>query len=127
MSDAAGTLWLDEAARDWSDPILAATGLDRDRDAAPRRGERAERHAASCRAGRHWGIDGPVVVAGGAGDAAAAAIGIGAVEDGDAFISLGTSAQFFVTDDRYRPQPRARCCTPSRMRCPAAGSAWRRC
>ena len=29
MSDAAGTLWLDEAARDWSDTILAATGLSR--------------------------------------------------------------------------------------------------
>ena len=54
-----------------------------------------------------WGIDGPAVVAAGAGDAAAAAIGIGAVEDGDAFISLGTSAQFFVTDARYRPKPEA--------------------
>ncbi len=45
------------------------------------------------------------MVAAGAGDAAAAAIGVGAVADGDAFVSLGTSAQFFVTDDRYRPQP----------------------
>ena len=45
------------------------------------------------------------IVAGGAGDVAAGGIGIGAVEDGDAFISVGTSAQFFVSDDRYRPQP----------------------
>ena len=29
MSDAAGTWWLDEAARDWSDAALAATGLER--------------------------------------------------------------------------------------------------
>ncbi|OZA55713.1 MAG: xylulokinase, partial [Sphingomonadales bacterium 39-62-4] len=29
MSDSAGTLWLDVAARDWSDAMLAATGLDR--------------------------------------------------------------------------------------------------
>ena len=29
MSDAAGTLWLDQAERDWSDVVLAATGLDR--------------------------------------------------------------------------------------------------
>jgi xylulokinase len=29
MSDAAGTWWLDEAARDWSDEALAATGLTR--------------------------------------------------------------------------------------------------
>ncbi|MBD3765970.1 MAG: xylulokinase, partial [Rhodobacterales bacterium] len=29
MSDAAGTAWLDTAARDWSDDLLAATGLTR--------------------------------------------------------------------------------------------------
>ena len=29
MSDAAGTLWLDVARRDWSDELLAATGLSR--------------------------------------------------------------------------------------------------
>ena len=29
MSDAAGTLWLDVGKRDWSDALLAATGLDR--------------------------------------------------------------------------------------------------
>ena len=29
MSDAAGTWWLDEAARDWSDAALAATGAER--------------------------------------------------------------------------------------------------
>ena len=29
MSDSAGTLWLDVAARDWSDTMLAATHLDR--------------------------------------------------------------------------------------------------
>ena len=46
MSDAAGTWWLDEAARDWSDEALAATGLDRDRMAAPGRGLGAVRHAA---------------------------------------------------------------------------------
>ena len=27
MSDASGTLWLDVGARDWSDAVLAATGL----------------------------------------------------------------------------------------------------
>ena len=29
MSDSAGTLWLDVSDRDWSDTMLAATGLDR--------------------------------------------------------------------------------------------------
>jgi xylulokinase len=104
MSDAAGTLWLDQAARDWADSIIAATGLSRAEMPALVEG--------SARAGsvgaallREFGMNGPVIVAGGAGDAAAAAVGIGAVNDGDAFISLGTSAQLFVTDAEYRLQP----------------------
>jgi xylulokinase len=104
MSDAAGTLWLDEAARDWSDPILAACGLGRAE--MPRLVEGSEQSGAILAdVARSLGLKPPVIVAGGAGDAAAAGIGIGAVEEGDAFVSLGTSAQFFVTDDCYRPQP----------------------
>ena len=52
-----------------------------------------------------WGIAHQVVVAAGAGDVAAGAIGIGAINDGDQFISLGTSAQIFVARDRYQPRP----------------------
>jgi xylulokinase len=52
-----------------------------------------------------WGIGEGVTIAAGAGDAAAGAVGIGAIDDGDAFISLGTSAQYFVTRDRYEPKP----------------------
>ena len=44
-------------------------------------------------------------VAAGGGDAATGAIGIGAVNDGDAFLSLGTSGQFFIADEAYRPNP----------------------
>lgn len=104
MSDAAGTLWLDEAARDWSDAVLAASGIDRDRVPALAEGSAATgmlRPEIACA----WGIDGDVVVAGGAGDVAGAAVGVGAVEEGDAFVSVGTSSQVFVTDARYRPQP----------------------
>jgi xylulokinase len=104
MADAAGTLMLDEAARDWSQPILAATGLDP--AVMPRLLEgpawsgmvRPEILAA-------WGIGHQVVVAAGAGDVAAGAIGIGAINEGDQFVSLGTSAQIFVARDRYRPRP----------------------
>jgi xylulokinase len=104
MSDAAGTLWLDQARRDWSDAMLEATGLGRSE--MPRLVEGSARSGELRRdITNALGIGAPALVAGGAGDAAAAAIGIGAVEDGDAFISLGTSAQFFVTDDRYRPRP----------------------
>jgi xylulokinase len=104
MSDAAGTLWLDEAARDWSDAMLEASGLGREAMPALVEGSAA---AGAVRPAllRELGIDGPIVVAGGAGDVAAAAVGIGAVEEGDAFISLGTSAQFFVAGERYCPLP----------------------
>ena len=95
----------------------------------PRIVEGLARRPACC--GRNWparwGLRPGVVVAGGAGDAAAGAIGIGAINDGDAFVSLGTSGQLFVTTDDLparRPRPRS---TPSATRCPAAGSRWARC
>lgn len=52
-----------------------------------------------------WGMPAQVVVAGGAGDNAASAVGIGAVLPGSGFVSLGTSGVLFVTTDRFRPNP----------------------
>jgi xylulokinase len=104
MSDAAGTLLLDEAARDWSEPMLSACGISRENlprlleGSAPSEVLRPALRA-------EWGIERATVVAAGAGDAAAGAVGLGAVGEGDSFISLGTSAQFFVTRERYAPKP----------------------
>ncbi|MBM22582.1 MAG: xylulokinase [Stappia sp.] len=102
MSDAAGTLWLDVARRDWSDELLEATGLTR--EAMPRLVEGTDS------SGRlrsdlvtRWGFSVAPVVAGGGGDNAASACGIGAVRPGEAFLSLGTSGVLFVATDRYRP------------------------
>lgn len=103
MSDAAGTSWLDVAARDWSDEMLAATALDRSH--MPRL---VEGTAASAKVRKNvadeLGIP-PVVVAGGGGDNAASAVGMGVVESGHAFLSLGTSGVLFVATDRFRPNP----------------------
>lgn len=106
MSDAAGTWWLDEARRDWSDAALAATGLSRDH--MPRLVEGSQ-PSGTLRAdiAQRWGLRSDVVVAGGAGDAAAGAVGLGAIEDGSAFISLGTSGQLFVTTQDFSPAPEA--------------------
>lgn len=103
LSDSAGTLWLDVAARDWSDPLLAATGLSREH--MPRLHEGPEvtgtlRPALAAR----WGTAVVPVVAG-AGDNAAGAVGVGVVNDGDALLSLGTSGVIFVAADRFRPNP----------------------
>ena len=102
MSDSAGTLWLDVAKRDWSDALLAATGLTRDH--MPRLVEGSEK-SGSLRGElcRRWGMTASPVVAGGGGDNAASACGVGATVPGSAFVSLGTSGVLFVTNDCYAP------------------------
>ena len=52
-----------------------------------------------------WGMDTGVVVAGGAGDNAASAIGMGTIRAGSAFASLGTSGVLFAANERYLPNP----------------------
>ncbi|WP_206997486.1 xylulokinase [Trinickia mobilis] len=103
-SDAAGTLWLDVARRDWSDTLLAACGMSRSQ--MPRLAEGSE-PSGMLRAelAREWGLSGEVVVAAGGGDNATSAIGIGATQPGDGFVSLGTSGVLCVVGDRFRPNP----------------------
>ncbi|KJZ19880.1 xylulokinase [Loktanella sp. S4079] len=102
MSDAAGTSWLDVAKRDWSDELLAATGLSREH--MPRLVEGSE-VSGTLRAelASRWGLSTNVVVAGGGGDNAASAVGVGVVKAGDAFVSLGTSGVLFAASDAYQP------------------------
>lgn len=103
-SDAAGTLWLDQRTRAWSPILVEASGCQL---------SQMPRVVEGCDVGGHlladvareWGLRAGIPIAGGAGDAAAGAVGIGAIGEGDAFVSLGTSAQYFVSSDRYRPWP----------------------
>jgi xylulokinase len=103
MSDGAGSWWLDEAKRDWSDAALAATGVERGQMARLVEGTEISGYLRPDLA-RRFGLKPGIPVAGGAGDAMAGAVGIGAIDDG-AFISLGTSGQFFVPGTSYRPLP----------------------
>ncbi|MEO7223670.1 MAG: xylulokinase [Devosia sp.] len=102
MSDAAGTLWLDVGKRDWSDELLALTGLNRSHMPSLVEGSAASGTLKPELASR-WGMTGKVVISGGAGDNAAAACGIGAIQPGEGFVSLGTSGVLFVSNDRFRP------------------------
>lgn len=104
MSDASGTLWLDVGRRDWSDALLDATGLTRAHMPRLVEGNEATGRLRPVFAER-WGMTASPVVAGGAGDNAASAIGVGAVSSGDAFVSLGTSGVLWATTDRFRPNP----------------------
>ena len=99
MSDAAGTLWLDVANRDWSEPLLRATGLSRDHMPDLVEGSEAagQLRAELCSA---WGVKN-VTIAGGAGDNAATACGLGITKPGDAFVSLGTSGVLFTTSAQF--------------------------
>ncbi len=102
-ADSAGTLWLDVAARDWSEAMLAATGLSRDH--MPRLFEGCEiTGRLRTEVAASWGMARVPVVAGG-GDNAAGAAGVGVIDDGDALLSLGTSGVVFVATDAFRPNP----------------------
>jgi xylulokinase len=104
MSDAAGTIWLDVGARAWSSELLAATGLTARQMPALAEGTEP---AGSLRSeiAEAWGLPSGCVVAGGAGDNAAGAAGIGCIAPGQAFVSLGTSGVIFVSDADFLPDP----------------------
>jgi xylulokinase len=103
MSDASGTLWLNVGARAWDDALLAATGLNRSH--MP---DLVEGSAVSAALSREMadalGVT-RVPVAGGGGDNAASAVGIGAVRAGEGFLSLGTSGVVFAVTDKYVSAP----------------------
>jgi xylulokinase len=100
MSDAAGALLLDEAARQWSEPLVAASGLSPRQMPRLAEGDTIAGRVRSAMAAA-LGLKCHVIVAAGGGDVAVGAAGIGAIDAGDSFISLGTSAQYFVARDRY--------------------------
>jgi len=102
LSDASGTLWLDVRRRDWSDELLALTRLTRAH--MPRLVEGSEASGRlKADVAQALGLRPGTVVAGGAGDNAASAVGMGAVEAGQGFLSLGTSGVLFVVTPDYQP------------------------
>jgi xylulokinase len=97
VADASGTLLLDVGGRRWSEAVLA--GLELPAEWLPRV------------------LESPVVsgetregipVAAGAGDQAAAAIGVGVDRPGPVSLVLGTSGVVFAALPGYRPEPDAR-------------------
>ncbi|WP_050602733.1 xylulokinase [Ruegeria sp. 6PALISEP08] len=104
LSDSAGTAWLDVGRREWSDTALGHGHMRRD--------QMPELVEGSAIGGQlrpeilqNWGLSGPVIVAGGAGDNAAAACGIGSINEGTGFLSLGTSGVMLVAKESYAPAP----------------------
>jgi xylulokinase len=104
MSDSAGTAWFDLHVRDWSPALLERGGMK------PKQMPELVEGCALAGTLRpelvaQWGLSGSVMVAGGAGDNAAAACGVGAVQAGQGFVSLGTSGVVLAARDEVVPAP----------------------
>lgn len=102
MSDASGTAWLDVGGRCWSPDLLAATGLSLDHMPALIEGTDVSGTLRPALA-EELGLPANIPIAGGAGDNAASAIGLGTTEPGSAFASLGTSGVLFVATNGFAP------------------------
>mgnify|MGYP000743002743 CR=1 FL=1 len=103
MSDSAGTSWMDVGARDWSAELLELSGMTRAQMPELIEGTGvvgALRGELAAELGLPEGVQ---VVAGG-GDNAAAACGVGALGEGDGFVSLGTSGVLLAARDGFAPR-----------------------
>ncbi|TDG02711.1 xylulokinase [Paraburkholderia guartelaensis] len=103
-SDASGTLWLDVARREWSSELLQACDLNCAQVPKIVEGSSPTGFVRP-RIASELGLSSGVTVAAGGGDTATSAIGLGAAEDGDGFLSLGTSGVLSVVTGQARISP----------------------
>nr|WP_295740422.1 xylulokinase [uncultured Acidocella sp.] len=106
MSDASGTFWLDVGRRDWSDELLAVSGMRRKQMPDLAEGSDVAGRLRPALAAR-WGMGAEVIIAGGGGDNAASAVGMGIVRPGQGFLSLGTSGVIFRATEGFAPNAEA--------------------
>lgn len=104
---AAGTLLMDLRKRDWSEEIL--TKLELPRDWLPSTHEGPEiTGVLSAVAAKATGLTAGTPVVAGGGDQSAQAVGVGAVEEGIAALTLGTSGVVFASTDEPFVDPGGR-------------------
>ncbi len=107
VSDASGMNLLDMKTRDWSGEILQK--LDIDAALMPKVLESCEVMGnVTAPIAAELGLSESTVVVGGAGDNAAAAVGMGVVKQGDAFATIGTSGVVFAHVDEVSIDPQGR-------------------
>lgn len=102
MSDAAGTAWLDVCNRDWSEELLEQSGMARQQMPDLTEGSAVSGQLRQ-KLAQDWGISQTVIIAGGGADNAAAACGTGVIDEGQGFVSLGTSGVLLVARDSCQP------------------------
>ncbi len=106
-ADAAGTLLLDLAARDWSPEVLDALGIPASWLPQTFEGPEVTGTVTEAAAAETGLRSGTPVVAGG-GDQSANGVGVGAVAPGTTALSLGTSGVIFSSTDQPLFDPRGR-------------------
>ena len=103
MSDAAGSSWLDVGARAWAPELVESSGLRMEQMPELVEGSDVVGVIQPERAAELGLPEGCAVVAGGA-DNAVAACGIGALGEGQGFVSLGTSGVLLTGRDGFIPK-----------------------
>lgn len=119
ISDASGTNLLDITNRVWSDEILEKLSIEKSLmppiiESSAIAGHITKEIAALT------GLKEGTIVAGGAGDNAAAALGTGVCKEGDAFVTLGTSGVIFAHTNKPSIDPLGRVHTF----CAAVKNSW---
>lgn len=104
VSDASGTLFFDVENRTWSKEMISICGIREDQLAGIYESYQAV-GTLKPEIARELGLSPETVVAAGAGDNAAAAVGTGTVGDGSCNISLGTSGTIFISSEKFRVDP----------------------
>lgn len=100
LSDASGMLLLDVKNRKWSKQMLDICGITE--DMLPQLFESYEKVGTlKPEIAAELGLSEETVIAAGAGDNAAAAVGTGTVGNGKCNISLGTSGTIFISSDTF--------------------------
>ena len=100
-SDASGMLTFDVKHRKWSAEMLEVLGLSETQFAHVYESYAPVGHLCP-QAAKDLGLSETVIVAAGAGDNAAAAVGTGTVGEGACNISLGTSGTIFISSEHFR-------------------------
>tara|TARA_B100000902_G_scaffold240143_1_gene227442 strand:- start:1298 stop:2743 length:1446 start_codon:yes stop_codon:yes gene_type:complete len=100
LSDASGTYWLDIEKRSWSQKLLDAGSMKLSQ--MPKLCEGTDQTGVVKKEiSEKYGFNYECKVYGGAGDNAAAAVGLGLIDEGDVSLSLGTSGVIFGSTKRF--------------------------
>ena len=102
MSDSAGTSWLDIKKRKWSKHLVSVSDMKMEQMPKLVEGNQIAGQMRSDLTSE-LGFPNNVKIVGGAGDNAAAACGVGAVKEGEGFVSLGTSGVLLLSRNQCNP------------------------